>query len=273
MVVTLSAFGDEIGPTLTEQIQALVREGIRFVEVRSVNHTNIAELTEPEVDAMREALDAAGIGVSAIGSPIGKSLITEDEGVFRARFLRILDYAQRLGTARVRVFSFYLPEPSPETYRPRILDRFLWMVDRAAQKGITLLHENEKGIYGDTPERCLDLLNAVAAPTLRAVFDPANFIQVGVRPFPDAYHILQDHIAYVHVKDARFADGGVCVAGAGDGRWDDLVAALAAHQFEGFFSLEPHLAAGSEPGGGAAKFHEAARALKSLLAQQDVEVR
>ncbi|HAA24848.1 MAG TPA: xylose isomerase, partial [Ruminiclostridium sp.] len=46
--------------------------------------------------------------------------------------------------------------------------------------GIILAHENEKGIYGDTPERCVDIIKSMNCDYVRAVFDPANFIQCDV---------------------------------------------------------------------------------------------
>ena len=44
----------------------------------------------------------------------------------------------------------------------------LLVVREAEGTGITLLHENEKEIYGDTPARCLDILTQIGSPTLRA---------------------------------------------------------------------------------------------------------
>jgi sugar phosphate isomerase/epimerase len=37
-------------------------------------------------------------------------------------------------------------------------------------------------------------------------FDPANFAQVGVRPFAEAWPLLRPYVIHVHIKDAVAAD-------------------------------------------------------------------
>ena len=77
-----------------------------------------------------------------------------------------------------------------------------------------LLHENEKEIYGDVPARCLDVVRSVGSPHLRLAWDPANFVQVGVRPFTEGYAMLRPHVSYIQIKDALLEDGSVVVASA-----------------------------------------------------------
>lgn len=127
-------------------------------------------------------------------------------------------------------------------YSDTILERLRQICQEAEGSGITLLHENEKHIYGDTPARCLDLLTAINSPALRMAWDPANFVQCGVRPHTEGYNALRPFIDYVHVKDARLDDGQVVPAGQGDGEVRQTVRALRDSGFDGFFSLEPHLA-------------------------------
>lgn len=273
MIATLSGFGDEIHPVLAEQLKVMSREHISFLEIRSVGNINILDLTDGEIDQVKHDLQDAHMKISAIGSPIGKSPILEDDAPFQKRFLRAIEVAKRLDSHHIRIFSFYMPEPHPELFREKILDRFRWMVNTAEQADIMLLHENEKDIYGDSPQRCLDLLESVNSPHLRAIFDPANFIQVGFSPYPYAYELLADYVSYIHVKDARNEDGSVCVVGEGDGRWPEFVSTLNQRGFSGFFSLEPHLGGSSCPGGGADGFIQAATALKRILKSQDADIR
>ncbi len=87
----------------------------------------------------------------------------------------------------------------------------------AEDADVVLLHENEKDIYGDVPSRCLDVVRSVDSPHLRLAWDPANFVQVGVRPYTEGYQILRPHVEYVQIKDALAADGTVVTAGKGDG--------------------------------------------------------
>ena len=38
----------------------------------------------------------------------------------------------------------------------------------------------KKEIYGDIPERCLELVNNMNSSQMKLIFDPANFIQCDV---------------------------------------------------------------------------------------------
>src|SRR5262249_45776836 len=131
--------------------------------------------------------------------------------------------------------------PDWAPYRDEVLLRLRELAARARAAGVILLHENEKDIYGDTIARCVDLLQSVDNPNLRAAFDPANFIQCGQPPYPEAYSALRPWLAYVHVKDA-LADGQVVAAGEGIAQWPALLQQLRSDRYDGFFSLEPHLA-------------------------------
>ena len=115
------------------------------------------------------------------------------------------------------------------------------MVETAKDYPVTLLHENEKDIYGDIARRCYDILSAINSPKLRATFDPANFVQCGERTYPEAYTLLKDYVEYIHIKDALYKDNSVVPAGQGDGCVKEIIDALKEDGFSGFLSLEPHL--------------------------------
>jgi len=151
-------------------------------------------------------------------------------------------------------------------YRDEVLRRLRELAAGARAADITLLHENEKDIYGDTIARCVDLLQSVDNPNLGAVFDPANFIQCGQPPYPEAYRALRPWLRYVHVKDAQ-EDGRVVAAGEGAARWPEILQQLRAEGYDGFFSLEPHLAEAVRFQGfsGAERFRHACQAFRDLL--------
>jgi sugar phosphate isomerase/epimerase len=270
MTFTLSGFADEISPSLDEQLAVLAAESIAHLELRSVWSTNVADLGDAELARFRRALDAAGVRVSAIGSPIGKIALGAPLGPELDRLRRVADIAAELGTTTVRVFSFFMPpgEP-PQRHRQQVIDRMRALASIAEDRGLVLAHENEKEIYGDRPERCADLIAAVGSPALRATFDAANFVQCGVRPHREAYGLLRPYLVYVQVKDALAATGEVVPAGQGDGEVRETLGALGSEGFDGYLSLEPHLAAGGRHGGfsGPGEFRRAARALKELLGE------
>ncbi len=156
--------------------------------------------------------------------------------------------------------------------RGQVIDRMGALTAIAEERGLILAHENEKEIYGDIPGRCAELITAVGSPALQATFDPANFVQCGVRPFSDAYGLLRPHLVYLQVKDALAATGEVVPAGHGDGQLAETLAALREEGFAGFMSLEPHLAQAGRFGGfsGPAEFRRAAQALKFMLNEQGI---
>jgi sugar phosphate isomerase/epimerase len=270
----LTGFADEISPELEEQLEIFAQESMGYMELRSVWNTNVLDLTDDELDRVKSATAQRGIRISSIGSPIGKVPVTDPFGPHLERFRRALYAADVMGAPYIRVFSFFIPEgQEPERYREEVIDRMGIMAGEAEGSGVTLLHENEKEIYGDVPRRCLDILAGVGSPALRAAWDAANFVQVGVSPYNEGYASLRPFIEYVHVKDALFGSDTVVPAGEGDGQVPETLSALRASGYDGFFSLEPHLASAGTYSGfsGPELFRKAAGALKALLRKQGVE--
>lgn len=272
----LSGFGDEIDDDPVIQIAVLQALGANHLEVRSAWGTNIVDLDGDQLDRLKALLDEAGMKVSAIASPIGKvdvSLPVEHE-VERLR--RAANAARTLDARYIRIFSFYYgPDLAAESIRDDVMDRMRALAAVAEENGVILLHENEKDIFGDIPERVLDLIETVGSPALKVAWDAANFVQVGVRPFDEAYAKLRPHLEYLQVKDARFADSSVVPAGEGDGDLLRTVEALKADGYTGFASLEPHLAGAHGLGGfsGPAAFGIAARAFAKVLNEAGVETK
>jgi sugar phosphate isomerase/epimerase len=273
-VWTLTGFADEISPELDEQLETLVEESISYMELRSVWNTNVIDLTDDELDRVKSAAAERGIRVSSIGSPIGKVPVTDPFGPHLERLRDALHAADAMQAPYVRVFSFFIPEgQEPGHYREEVIDRMGIMAGEAEDSGVTLLHENEKEIYGDVPSRCVDLLAGVGSPALRAAWDAANFVQCGVSPYKEGYASLRPYVEYVHVKDALSSSDTVVPAGEGDGQLPETLSALRASGFDGFFSLEPHLASAGTYSGfsGPDLFRKAAGTFKELLRRQDIE--
>lgn len=236
----ISGFSDEIDENIEIQFQALKDMGIRYFEPRGINGKNIADLTDDEVMKLLAAMKKYGIRASSIGSPIGKIGIRENFEPHFEKFKRVIEIAKMLGTEYIRIFSFYIPEgQNPDLFRGEVTFRLVKMITYAKSQNVVLLHENEKGIYGDTAKRCHDLFDALYSPNFKAVFDPANFIQCG-EDTKNAYEILSPYIAYMHIKDAK-NDGSVVPAGHGNGNIEYILNKLAENDCFGFLSLEPHL--------------------------------
>lgn len=264
---TLSGFGDEIDSDPVIQTAVLAALGARHIEVRSAWGTNVVDLDDDRVEQLRDVIARSGMRASAIASPIGKVDVSLDPDHEVQRLRRVIRVAKALDSSYIRVFSFFRGEGVPvEATRDDVLRRMRLLADEAQRAGVVLLHENEKDIYGDIPERVLDLVESVGSPALRLAWDNANFVQVGVRPFTDGYRMLRPHIEYFQVKDALSSTGEVVTAGDGDGQLRETISALRDDGYAGFASLEPHLAAGFELGGfsGPGEFGRAARAFRRL---------
>ena len=238
----ISGFSDEITEITKEQFEALNRFGIKYFEPRGIDGKNISKLTEEEMYDLKRLMDEYGIQVSSIGSPIGKIQVTDEFEPHFEVLKNVVKAAKILGTKYIRVFSFYHEKYTDWTKEERdeVFRRMRMMVEYAKEEDVILLHENEKHIYGDTADRCLELMNEFYGSNFKAIFDPANFVQTG-EDTRRAYEMLKPYISYMHIKDALFKDGSVVPAGCGDGNVEYILANLFASGYAGFLSLEPHL--------------------------------
>src|SRR5829696_2050070 len=223
----LTGFGDEIDDDPELQCVVLQALGASHIEIRSAWRTNVLSLDDEQIDRLRECLNRRSMHVSSIASPIGKTDISVPVADSLASLERAIMLARIFETSYIRIFSFYRSsDQSAEEIRDAVLERIAALVRMAEHEDITLVHENEKDIYGDTPERVRDLIESIGSERLRVVWDPANFVQVGIQPFSEGYATLAPYIAYVHIKDAQLATGVVTPAGEGDGEWPKMVSAL-----------------------------------------------
>jgi sugar phosphate isomerase/epimerase len=275
----LSAFADEIHDELKTQMDVLEQHQIKFIEMRGVNGKPIVSYSLEEAKGIKQQLDARGFKLSSVGSPIGKIKITDDFQPHLELFKHTLEIAKIMECKYIRMFSFFMPEgEDPGKYREEVIYRWQQFVSLTEGTGIVLLHENEKGIYGDTPERCLDLIKTLNCNYVKAIFDFANFVQCDVKNYPHGYELLKDYIVYIHVKDALYSDHSVVPAGEGDGNVREILKDLKDRGFTGFLSLEPHLGhftgfnalEPSSPGfdlpeGGPRTFAVAVQALRKIL--------
>lgn len=238
----ISGFSDEINEITEKQFEALNKFGIHYFEPRGIDGKNISTLTEEEMHSLKALMEKYNIRVSSIGSPIGKIKVADDFEAHLEVLKNVLKAAKILGAKYIRVFSFYHEKDTPWTKEERdeVFRRMKIMVDYAKEADVTLLHENEKGIYGDTADRCLELMKTFYGPHFKGVFDPANFVQVK-EDTKLAYEKLSPYIAYMHIKDALLSDGSVVPAGMGDGNVECILKNLFVAGYDGFLSLEPHL--------------------------------
>jgi sugar phosphate isomerase/epimerase len=269
----ISAFADEIDPSPQKQVDVLRQCGIRHIELRSILKTNVLDLTDLQVAELKSLLDQHGITLSALGSPIGKVKIDTPFEPHLQRFRRALELCRRFGTTNMRVFSYYPADAGDwDDWRRDVMDR-MWDKARLAEKaGVRLLHENEHRIYGDRPERVVDLmetvLGQVSDKAFAAVYDPANYVFCGYDPW-QGWQATKAWTAHFHIKDWVAGEEHGRVAGEGQGRIPEVLAEAAAAGYDGYATLEPHLIGGGPTGGvtGPELFPKAVAALKKVLDQ------
>lgn len=237
----ITGFSDEINADLEIQLEEIKKLDIAYIEMRGVNGRNVSDYSIEEILIIKDQLDKAGVKVSAIGSPIGKIKIEEEFEPHFDLFKHLVAMAKVLETKYIRLFSFFIEKASAETHREEVMRRMKAFCDYVEGSDIILLHENEKDIYGDTPERCKDIYDTMQSANLKLIFDPANYVQCHVETFPYAYEMLKEETIYYHIKDALFESGKVVPSGYGDGHVPEIIKALDQRDYEGFLSLEPHL--------------------------------
>jgi sugar phosphate isomerase/epimerase len=271
-MIRISAFADEISQDPVEQVDVLASHGISHIEFRAIHGTNVLDLSEAQHEEFRSLLRSRGFGLSAIGSPIGKIKSTDPFEPHLDRFARAMDLAEFYGAPRIRIFSFYIPAgDDPQKHRDEVMKRMAELARRAEERGISLFLENEKGIYGDTAGRVLDVLETVNRPSLSHAFDPANYLEVG-QSVDEAWSMLRPRMTHFHIKDYSLQTHKNVPAGQGDGQFPRLIPDAAASGYDGFCVLEPHLVVAEQSFGftGPERFGDAARALKAIFEQNAI---
>ncbi|MBR2023704.1 MAG: sugar phosphate isomerase/epimerase [Clostridia bacterium] len=238
--MVLSAFADEYADNLIEQCQELNNLGISYMEMRGVNGKNVSVLSKTEVREAKKVLADYGVKVSSIGSPLGKLKLDSDLVGHLETAKRVFETANELDAKNIRIFSFYLPDgKTREECKGQVFDELEKIVKLSEEYGLTLCHENEALIYGESPEKCVELLEYFGS-RMKAVLDMGNFVLDGYNPW-EAYKLLRKHIEYFHIKDALYA-GAIVPAGKGEAQIKRILDDYKVNgEKDTFITLEPHL--------------------------------
>ena len=243
--IMISGFADEIDPQLDVQLKVVKALGMDHICLRAADGKGIADYSVEEFqESILPRLNAAGVKISSLGSPIGKIDI-HDEQAYAAQ-LEQLDTLCRICNLAdckyIRMFSFWMPKgEDPDSYTDLVLEKLAGFAKVAEKHGVILIHENEKDIYGDIGRRCKVILDRLASPYFKAAFDFANFVQCGEDP-AECWELLKEHVVYIHVKDAVHGNNENVLCGTGDGKIPQLLPKIIREDgYEGFLTLEPHL--------------------------------
>src|SRR5207253_4437980 len=184
-----------------------------------------------------------------LGSPVGKYPIDQPFEPHLDKLKRAIELCGMLGTPNIRVFSYYPPGNDPgfdpnswPAHRDEVIRRMAVSAELAAASGIVLFHENEHRIYGDSPERVLDLLKTVNSPALRAAYDAANYVYGNFDPV-EGWEKTKAYVSHFHIKDwkkgghAAGHEYGV-IAGTGDGKIAHSIKGAVAMGYKGYAVME-----------------------------------
>jgi len=269
----LSAFADEVTDDFLEQVEYLAREKVGYIEPRFINKKNIMDLNKDQLNEAKKMIEDHGLKVSAIGSPIGKVGLNEPFGPHLDKFKHAVELAVLFETPFIRMFSYYAPEgQNIDDYREQVMERMATKVDVVKDVDVTMVHENETGIYGHTAEHCVEMVETVNSPKLRLVYDPANFVwgEKLTNNVEVCWPVMKPYVVHVHIKDWKLGAKDVgSIPGEGDGQIKELLAELAAMNYQSCLTMEPHLQTGGQFGGstGPELFSRAIAAVREIAAE------
>jgi sugar phosphate isomerase/epimerase len=252
-MIKFSAFADEVTPDFAGQVAFLAAQNMGYIEIRFVNGKNILDLNRAELIAARNMLEDHGIGVSAIGSPIGKVKLNESFDAHLDRFKHARELADFFQTPFIRIFSYYAPDGKDiDDYRDEVMRRMKAKAELLKGSDIVLVHENEAHIFGHNASNCLDLAQTIDSENFKLAYDPANFVWGDhiARNVEICWPLLKPYVVHVHIKDWKMGSLDIgSMPGAGDGQIKELLRELADSNYNGFLTMEPHLQAGRQFGG------------------------
>jgi L-ribulose-5-phosphate 3-epimerase len=257
--IPIAAITDEFSPRLEEALPVLQEIGMAAVELRVIGEKNILDMSDEELKRAKDQLEAAGLPVVSIASPLLKCVLPKapeidsrfQHDVFASKHtyedqLRLTErafaVAKFFGARIVRVFSYWRTV-EPLACQDAILRALSDLAGAAARQDLSVGLENEHACNVATAAETARILALIPHPNLQIVWDPANALVAGEDPFPFGYSLLpRRRIAHVHAKDCHL-DGVTPVwgpLGTRHVRWKSQIRALLADGYKGYISLETH---------------------------------
>ena len=266
MAFKLTGIADEAGAHVDAQIAATKELGwkhieARFVEVDGFDKGSIHEIPEEAFLKAAAAFAEAGIEICGVGSTIGNwaHSIEDPFEITEGEIGRCIERMGKLGSKIVRIMSYAILEDGKEEDREdQLFDERIRrtgeIITRFEDAGIMPVHENCMNYGGMSVAHALQMQERI--PSMKWVFDTGNPVfnadRSKPRPYPrqdawEFYQALKPHITHVHIKDGLWDDAaGDCeytMPGDGDGQVARILSDLATDGYDGFVSIEPHLAA------------------------------
>jgi L-ribulose-5-phosphate 3-epimerase len=263
--------------------------GMEYVELHALWNKNIEELNDEEVSEARKLLVKYGLKTSLISStlflqchlfesekefgPIDDYFITiaGDYGFHMRALERCMKLCDVFDTDKMRIFGFIQEDPTINEDRAvekvkESLAKPLEMVEKA---GLTLVLENCPHTYLQFGSLTSRVIEEIDSKHFRALWDPANAMRSGGKPYPEDYRNISQYIEHVHAKDISL-DGELHMVPLGEGVIDyrGIVQSLMKDGFSGVVSLEPEYV--DEKGGRPEGLRKSYEGIKTILKELGV---
>jgi sugar phosphate isomerase/epimerase len=253
----LGVLTDEVSARFDEALDWIAEQGLKHVEVRMVDGMNISNMSDEGVLEVLRKVEAKGLFISAIASPLFKCALDPSRQVASGdvfgqkeenveahfdKLNRVIAIAKILKTKQIRIFSFWR-EQEPERYQEEIITHLKRAGEIAGQAGVVLLLENEPACNGGFADEVGAIVRGVDSASVRGLWDPGNEAYGGREAFPKGYNEMKDILTHVHLKDAYVREDGTsrCVpVGSGNVAIIAQLKALAADGYQGLFTIETH---------------------------------
>jgi sugar phosphate isomerase/epimerase len=256
----IAAITDEFATDdLDVALGAMAEIGMTGAELRVVGGRNIIDLTDDEVTRARARVEARGMRVLSIASPLLKCVLPDgpaiderfQQDVFGSAYTfedqprltrRALEIAEKAGAGIIRVFSYWRTV-DPDAVHDRVAQALRDLADQALDRGLIIGLENEHACNVGTGAEAARMLKSVDHPALKLIWDPANAFVLGETPYPAGYATLPaDRIVHVHAKDCVMSGTKPVWGPLGEMSidWRGQVAALVRDGYRGALSLETH---------------------------------
>ncbi len=214
--------------------------GYDGVEWRGGDHGHVSPALSPaERQALRRRTAEAGLMLLAVTS---YSRFVSPDPAERAAQLdhlrRHLDLAADLGAQFVRTYVGKLPPGrSAAQALPAIAECLRAAAEHAAPMGLIVAAESHDDYVRSAA--LAEVIQAVAHPALRAVWDFGNAFETGEDP-AEGLRLLVPHLGYVHVKDGvrNGAEWRLTRLGEGDIPLGVVIRGLVAAGYRGGLSVE-----------------------------------
>jgi sugar phosphate isomerase/epimerase len=261
-MIKLTGIADEAGASLDVQIKAHKELGWDSIESRGVEidgvKGNLHEIPDAIFEKVVAKLEAENMKVCGFGSLIGNwaKKITDDFSITEAEISRAIPRMQRLGAKLIRVMSYAVckneqGQDLEEQFAPERIRRMREINQRFADAGLTVVHENCMNWGGMSTSYVQRMAEAV--PGMKWVFDTGNPVFIDDRDRSgqkqDAwamYQAIKPFMVHVHVKDGRWVkeknDAEYTYPGEGDGQTERIMKDLVETGYNGYISIEPHVA-------------------------------